>query len=464
MTTQIKIALAVRRAAVCILTIAFVSSAPGAFAQKTQLKPGWNLFSVQQDIAVGKANAQQAERQLPMCNAPKVDAYLTQLGMRLVAHLDTHGAQYPWEFHCVNDRAINAFALPGGYVFVNRGAIEAADNEAQLAGVMAHELSHVALRHGTNQASKAQMAQMGEGLLGGLFGGGVSGAMLTQLSAFAAGGVLLRYSRTAETQADVSGTQVLYDSGYDPRAMAQFFEKLEAETKGKNPPEFFSDHPNPDHRVERVDEEIQKLGGIPPNARRDSQEFEAAKREVMNLPVVKKAAPGAGGGSTGISKPAPPSGNYSAYEATAYSLKYPDNWKKYGDQDNIAFAPDGGVGNDASGHGALAYGITVGISPLQNADAGNALDTATQQLISGLKQSNPNMKVTRQSARVRLNNLPALSTYLSNDSPMGGLETDWIITVVRPEGLVYFVCTAPQAEYSNYDRTFGSILDSVRFK
>jgi len=140
--------------------------APGAFAQRTQLKPGWNMFSVQQDIAVGKQNAVQAERQLPLCNAPKVDAYLTELGMKLVAHLDTHGAQYPWEFHCVNDRAINAFALPGGYVFVNRGAIEAADNEAELAGVMAHELSHVALRHGTNQASKAELTQGGLGIVG----------------------------------------------------------------------------------------------------------------------------------------------------------------------------------------------------------------------------------------------------------------------------------------------------------
>jgi hypothetical protein len=106
----------------------------------------------------------------------------------------------------------------------------------------------------------------------------------------------------------------------------------------------------------------------------------------------------------------------------------------------------------------------VGTSSLQNADASNALDTGTQQLISGLQQSNPNMKVTRQSARVRLNNQPALSTYLSNDSPVGGQETDWIITVVRPEGLVYFVCTAPAGEFQNYDSTFGKILDSVRFK
>src|SRR5215467_7563897 len=207
-------------------SLGFLMIVPAAFGQRTNLKPGWNLFSVQQDIAVGKQNAVQAERQLPMCNAPKVDEYLTQLGKKLVVHLNTHGAEYPWEFHCVNDRSINAFALPGGYVFVNRGAIEAADNEAQLAGVMAHELSHVALRHGTNQASRATLTQGGVGILGGLFGGGAGGALLTQLGSFAAGGVLLRYSRTAESQADVMGTQVLYDSGYDPRAMAQFFEKL----------------------------------------------------------------------------------------------------------------------------------------------------------------------------------------------------------------------------------------------
>src|SRR5215471_15305771 len=304
-STRVRAWIARRAITAFIATMLFC--VPTAFAQRTQLKPGWNLFSVQQDIAVGKENASQAMRQLPLCNAPKIDAYLSQLGMKLVAHLDTHGATYPWEFHCVNDRAINAFALPGGYVFVNRGAIEAADNEAQLAGVMAHELSHVALRHGTNQATKAQATQGVLGIASGIFGGSAGGALLTQLGAFAAGGVLLRYSRSAESQADVMGTQVLYDSGYDPRAMAQFFEKLEAETKGKNPPEFLSDHPNPEHRVERVDEEIDKLGGVPPSAKRDSAEFEAVKREVLALPVVKRPGPGAGGAAK---PPAHASGNF----------------------------------------------------------------------------------------------------------------------------------------------------------
>src|SRR5262250_1247669 len=283
-----------------------VLSCSSAMGQRTQLKPGWNMFSPQQDVQVGKQAADDAKRKLPMCNSRKADSYLTQLGKRLTDHLNTNGVQYPWEFHCVNDRSINAFALPGGYVFVNRGAIEAADNEAELAAVMAHELSHVALRHGTNQATKAQAAQAGVGIFGAIFGGSTGGALLTQLGSFTAGGVLLKYSRSAETQADVMGTQVLYDSGYDPRAMAQFFEKLEQETKGKNPPEFFSDHPNPEHRLERVEEEIDKLGGVPPNPRRDSQEFEAVKREVMQLPVVKKGLPRTAAGGSGPAEPPPP--------------------------------------------------------------------------------------------------------------------------------------------------------------
>src|SRR3979411_1635980 len=211
------------------LSLFFVPEAP---AQRTQLKPGWNNFSPQDDINLGKRAATDAEKQLPLCNAPKVDAYLTQLGTRLAQKLPTGGVQYPFEFHCVNDKAINAFALPGGYVFVNRGAIEAADNEAQLAGVIAHELSHVALRHGTSEATKAQAAQTGVGILGAIFGGNAGGALLTELGRFSAGGVLLRYSRAAETQEDVVGTQVLYDAGYDPRALAQFFEKIEADTRG----------------------------------------------------------------------------------------------------------------------------------------------------------------------------------------------------------------------------------------
>src|SRR5260221_339288 len=301
------------------------------------------MYSAETDVQVGKQNAEILKKRLPLCNAPKVDEYLTKLGLKLVAKLPTRGVQYPWEFHCVNSKEINAFALPGGYVFVNRGAIEVADNEAQLAAVMAHELSHVALRHGTAQASKAQLMQGAARMVGGIFGGSTGGALLTQGVALGAGGLLLRYSRSDETQADVLGTQALYDAGYDPRAMAQFFEKLEAETKGKNPPQFLSDHPNPGHRVERVDEEI-----------------------------------------------------------------------------------------------------------------------GTQALIQELAETNPALKVTREPERVQLNEQPGLSTYLSNDSPAGGQETDWLVTVLQPQGLVSFLCVAPKAAYPEYEKTFTAVRGMLR--
>ncbi len=434
---------------------------PVAWAQRTQLKPGWNMFSPQQDVAIGEKAAKDATQQLPLCNDPKVDAYLTQLGKRLTAKAPTGGVQYPFEFHCVNDKSINAFALPGGFVFVNRGTIEVADNEAQLAGVMAHELSHVALRHGTNQASKAQFTQLGLGAIGAVLGDSNMGSVITHLGTFAAGSVLLKYSRTAETQADVMGTQILYDTGYDPRAMAQFFETLQAEGKGGagKLAQFFSDHPNPDHRIERVEEEVDKLGGLPKDYRRDAPEFQAIKREVLALPAPPKAkAPGAGG------KPAAPSKGFKSFQGTNFTLKYPDNWKQYGEGNAASFAPDGGVVQDRNAKAALAYGLIINVTDAQgDPNATDALEVSTGRLIEEIQHSNPGMRVVRKSERVRLNGQRALSTHLNSDSPMGGQETDWVITVMRPEGLLYIVCVAPEKETPAYDETFTAILDSVRF-
>lgn len=431
-----------------------VNCAPELWAQRSNLKPPWNAYSPATDVQLGKQNAEILEKRLPLCNDPKVDAYLTKLGLRLVSKMPTRGVQYPWEFHCVNSKEINAFALPGGYVFVNRGAIEVADNEAQLAAVMGHELSHVALRHGTAQYSKAQIMQGAAGIFGGIFGGSAGGALLTQGVALGAGSVLLHYSRSDETQADVLGTQALYDNGYDPRAMAQFFEKLEAETKGKNPPQFLSDHPNPGNRVARVDEEVDKLGGVPPNAKRDSPEFEAIKREVLALPIVK-APPASVAGAA----PAPPSASFVDYQGSAYALRVPENWKKYEDKASVAFAPDGGI----SQNGGLAYGMIVSVHQVQAAGSENVLDNATQALIRELAKTNSGLKVTRDPGRVQLNGRRGLSTYLSNYSPGGAQETDWLVTVLQPQGLVSFLCVAPKSAYPEYERTFTAILDSVRF-
>ncbi len=453
-----------------------LTNALSAQDARTKIKPGINSFSPQQDVELGRRAAGEVEKTVQLCNDPKVDAYLTNLGMKLVEQLKTGGVEYPWEFHCVNDKAINAYALPGGFVFINRGTIEAADYEAELAGVMAHELSHVALRHGTNQATKAQYAQLGTGILGvagGIFGG-TAGAAAAGVGQFAAGSILLKYSRGAETQADVMGTQVLYDAGYDPRAMAAFFEKLGAESAGKNPPEFFSDHPNPDHRIARVDQEVEKLGGVPDDAKRDSPEFKAIKKEVAALAVpVKKQPVGANSSASTGTPPAPgtvsvgaPSATLATLQLSKLTMRYPDNWKKYGKGDDVTVAPEGGIVDSGKGQAELAYGLSARVMGMDGSlPAGlDPLKAATEKLIETIQQENAGLSVLRESREVTLNGERALSTYLKNDSPVGGQETDWLITVMRPEGLVYFVSVAPQQEFARFQGTFTAILNSVRFQ
>jgi beta-barrel assembly-enhancing protease len=251
---------------------------------RTPLKPGWNLFTPEQDVQIGARASAKIGRQILLLNDPRVDDYLDALGKRLAS--SAPGYKYPYQYRCVNDEGVNAFALPGGFIYINRGVIEAADNEAQLAGVMAHETSHVALRHGTNQVSKAEAWRIPLGLLGAA--GGLGGLMAQAGAGFTLNSIVLKYSRDDETQADVLGTQILYDSGYDPRALAQFFEKIAAESKGKQPAQFFSDHPNPGNRTGRVDEEVDKLGGPEPDYQTDSDDFRSIKIYVMKLPKPPK--------------------------------------------------------------------------------------------------------------------------------------------------------------------------------
>jgi predicted Zn-dependent protease len=274
------------------LAAAFVLSlAPAVSADRTRLQPGWDLFSPDQDIQIGKRLAAQVPKQMVLLNDPRVDNYMNELGKRLVAHAP--GYKYPYEFHCVNSAAINAFALPGGNIYINRGVIEAASTESELAGVMAHETAHVALRHGTSQASKAYVAEIPTALLSGWLGSNssISSAIVQMTTGFVMNSVFLKYSREDETQADVLGTQILYDSGYDPRALARFFEMIEAKSKSQ-PIEFFSDHPNPEHRIERVMEEVSKLGGPESGYKEDSRQFHEIQKYVDKLPPPpKKQAP-----------------------------------------------------------------------------------------------------------------------------------------------------------------------------
>jgi hypothetical protein len=431
------------------------------------------MFSPQQDVELGQQASGEVATQVLMLNDSRVDSYLSNLGQRLAAHAP--GYDFPYAFKSINDRGINAFALPGGSIYINRGVIEAADDEAQLAGVMAHEAAHVALRHGTNQASKASAAQMPLAILGGLLGNESTGAALAQLGAgFTVNSILLKYSRDAESQADLMATQMLFDAGYDPRAMGQFFGKI----GGSNGIAFFNSHPNPDRRIENANEEAARLGPQR-NARSSSQEFDQIKRYLQSLPSPQPNQLQAqqSSNTNAAGQAAATSERFVTFENSALRIDYPDNWQAYGQGDAVTIAPSGGLVNDGNGNQALAYGVLVNIYEPHSDRYGQQLqgpgfgkgsavtaEEATDQLVQDLRQSNQNMRVVRRHEPIDFGGQRGLSTYLSNDSPIqgGGRETNWLVTLPRPDGLLFFVFTAPEREFQGYERAFQQMLYSAR--
>lgn len=256
----------------------------GLVSPQTRVKPGFNLFSEKQDVEIGEQSAAEVEKQIPLLSLPAVDGFIADIGGRLKDAIQ--GPEFPYRFKVANLSDVNAFALPGGFMYINRGLIEMVDKEAELAGVMAHEMAHVALRHGTNQASKAYLAQAGLGILGGLIGGerGGTGQMIEAVGGFGLNTVFLKFSRSAEEQADIVGAQTLVRSGYDPRSMVSFFEKMR-ELSGGDPgrfEQFFSTHPNPENRARRIEREIEMLERVRPAA--PAGDLQKVKQALAGLP------------------------------------------------------------------------------------------------------------------------------------------------------------------------------------
>jgi len=243
-----------------LASVAVFLSAIATLAQgPTQLKPGFNLFSKQQDVQLGEEVATQVRKQATVIKDPVLTAYVNAVGRRLKAAKEAKDSGFPFTFEVVADPSINAFALPGGPMFINTGLLRAVDNEAELAGVMGHEMSHVILRHGTNQASKANLIELPAMLAGQIVGSGGMMGQLAQLGiGLGANSVLLKFSRTAESQADLMGSHLMAEAGYDPLEMARFFDKLNAEG-GAQAPEFLSDHPNPGNREKAIQQEAARL-------------------------------------------------------------------------------------------------------------------------------------------------------------------------------------------------------------
>jgi len=427
-------------------------------ADKPDFKPGYNFYSPQEDAQLGKESSAQVNKQLPLLNDAEPLAYLDSLGKRLVAFAPNNHAEYVWQFRIVNSTEINAFALPGGYIYVNRGVFDAVENEAQLAGVIAHECGHVVMRHGTHIASQAVLAQGGLAIVNSILG--QSGSLTSQLAQLGLGlgvdSLLLKNSRAAETQADEVGTYILYQAGYDPHALVQFFQ-IVAKKYPQRTLQFFSDHPNPENRIQDVDREIAQLGP-PRGGKTDSPEFTEVRQSLATLapPPQKIGTPKTDAKNH---PPPPPSVNLIHFDGKIFALDYPDNWQVQRGEDNVALFPSGGMVTGAEGETAQAYGAAVSLYAPQQKNWG--LVDATQELVDSMRQSNPQLHVLQQTG-MSLRGNPAVSTLLHNDSPVEGQrETDHLVTVRRGDSVLAFIFIAPTGAFESYAPTFDKILQSI---
>jgi predicted Zn-dependent protease len=248
-----------RQTAASIIATVLIALPLGA---ETRIEPRRNSFTPAEDVRLGRQAAAQAREQLPMLNDRATENLVERIGARLVAAVPVRFRQpaFRYSFDVVNAREINAFALPGGPMFLHRGMLQAARTDDEVAGVMAHELSHVILRHGTLQASKAQKFQLGAiaGQVLGSIVGGRKGQVIAQGSQIGLGTYFLKYGREYEREADLLGAQIMARAGYDPRQMANMFRTIQQQGGGQGP-EWLSDHPDPGNRYAAINREAATL-------------------------------------------------------------------------------------------------------------------------------------------------------------------------------------------------------------
>lgn len=246
---------------------------------------GVNFYSLEKEIALGKQLAQDVERQAKIIDDPVIAEYVNRIGQNLVRNSD---AKVPFTIKVIDSEEVNAFALPGGFFFVNSGLIMRAETEAELAGVMAHEIAHVAARHGTRQASRGQIVNMATIPL--IFMGGWAGYGVRQGASVLIPIGFLSFSRAFEEEADMLGLQYLYKTGYDPTAFIDFFEKLQSDEKRKpgTMAKVFSTHPLTDDRIKNAQKNIQEYLKAKPEYVVTTSEFDEVKARLMQLHARRK--------------------------------------------------------------------------------------------------------------------------------------------------------------------------------
>ena len=408
------------------LPVALVAAAMVSASAQTKIAIDPNKYSVQDDVQLGREAAVEAKKQLPMLNDGRVDDYVENIGDSLVAAIppEFRHAGFEYTFDVVNQKEINAFALPGGPMFLNRGMIESAKTEGEMASVMAHEISHVALRHGTAQATKGQKFQIGAvaGQILGAIVGGAAGSVIAQGSQFGLGAYFMKYGREYERQADLLGSQIIARAGYNPREMASMFKTIQGEG-GRSGPEWLSSHPDPGNRAAAIEKEASMLR-VQGNA--NTGQFQNVKARLNGMSPAYTAEQIANGqarttrpvgtaGRTGrVVNVSAPSARYRTYTPTNFlRLSVPDKWEQLDTGDGVTYAPDGGFFEE-NGATAFTHGVQIGVA---QGGSGN-LQRDTEQLLQTFARSNPDLQ---QAGNARRETIGGWRSQDSVDTLLHGL-------------------------------------------
>ncbi len=445
---------------------------PIAAIGQTQVVAPKNKYKVQDDVREGAKAAAEIEKVFPVLNDREATAYVENVGRRLVRAIPQQFSQpaFNYRFQVVNASDINAFALPGGPMYVNRGMIEKARNEGEMAGVMAHEIGHVALRHATAQATEQggigkQLGMLGM-ILGGAILGGEAGAQLGMLGAQA---WMTKFSRKYETQSDILGARIMADAGYDPRDLANMFRTIEGESKGSGVPEWLSSHPNPGNRYEAINREadLLRVSSNPIKVTRDFERIQARLRSMTPAKTMAQLERDAKNGVGSVENPtnsgrysdrvAQPSSRARSYQGLSWvRVNVPQNWRDFASADDVQFAPEGAYGNQG-----LTHGTMLGIY----ADQSGNLQQASENYLRVILQNNAYLRQRSQWTRTTVGGRQAYTTTLSGASPV--TRRTEIVTIymtqLRSGNTVYIANVVPESEFYNYDNAFRNILNSVRF-
>ena len=457
---------------------------------------GFNLFSTQQDIEVGRQSAAEVERQLPILNDSRTTNFLGGIIARLAAVAP--GPKYPYSIKAVNATEINAFALPGGPMYVNRGLITTSRNEAELAGVLAHEMSHVILRHGTEQASKAYLGEAGLSILGGLLGkSGSTSQIVNAVGGFGLNAAFLKFSRGDELEADALGAELLAKAGYDPVAMATMFAMLRAE-QGRDPSKlerFFSSHPPSAERESRIRAlapqlggrgAVQVVGGLPTVQQRLGGIAASTSQPTYTTSPGEVVIPTPATGTVSVTVPAP-SARYVRYTHSNgfFTIDYPSNWRAFPSGMAVSLAPEGGVVELTNGQPNMLYGAIVNHYEPFNGETERwsqslqrnytpfedrtrpprgFLEDATDDLVRQLQVSNSYLSAVTGSARAEvIDGATAYSVLLNGRSPVTG-EDERAVLYTRglpDRHVIYVLCVAPARDGATMEQACSRMARSL---